>query len=128
MWLSASSSGKSYAHGGGEKSTAKDIKDSLSWWGVSSVRTCSFKLLSEIVWDRIPEKKRAEMTKKVQNTAKKTAADLKKSVRVKFAVKMKFFAVRMMQTSLGKKDPEYTDFKYWKAKGWLGKERPWKKI
>lgn len=114
--------------GGGEKSTAKDIKDSLSWWGVSSVRTCSFKLLSEIAWDRIPEKKRAEMTKKAQNTAKKTAADLKKSVRVKLAVKMKFFAVRMMQTSLGKKDPEYTDFKYWKAKGWLGKERPWKKI
>jgi hypothetical protein len=31
-----------------------------------------------------------------------------------------------MQTGLGKDNPEYTDFKYWKANGWLGKERPWK--
>ena len=26
-----------------------------------------------------------------------------------------------------KQDPEYTDYKYWKANGWLDKVRPWKK-
>ena len=30
-------------------------------------------------------------------------------------VKLKFLVVRMLQTSLGKADPEYTDYKYWKA-------------
>ena len=42
------------------------------------------------------------------------------------ATKAKFFAVRMMQAGLGKEDPEYTDYKYWKANGWLDKARPWK--
>ena len=40
--------------------------------------------------------------------------------------KGKFMAVRMLQTDLGKAKPEYTDFKYWKANGWLDKVRPWK--
>ena len=34
--------------GAGGKSSAKDIKDSLSWWGISDIRVCSFKLMSEI--------------------------------------------------------------------------------
>ena len=37
-----------------------------------------------------------------------------------------FYAVRMLQTELGKKDPEYTDYRYWKDNGWLDKTRPWK--
>ena len=44
--------------GAGGKSAAKDIKDSLSWWGVSDIRVCSFKLMSEIDWEKIPEKRR----------------------------------------------------------------------
>ena len=51
--------------GAGEKSTAKDIKDSLYWWGVSSVRVVSFKLMSEIDWNRIGEKKKASFQKKL---------------------------------------------------------------
>ena len=113
--------------GSGEKSAAKDIKDSLSWWGVSTIETCAFKLISEISWDKIPEKKRAAMKKKLIKTAKKISAEnLDKPARTKFAVKIKFFVVRMLQKSLGKKDPNYTDFKYWKTNGWLDKKRPWK--
>ena len=44
--------------GSGGKSTAKDIKDSLSWWGISKIRVCSFRLMSEVRWDNIPDKKR----------------------------------------------------------------------
>ena len=29
-------------------------------------------------------------------------------------------------TGLSKENPEYTDFKYWKANGWLDKVRPWR--
>ena len=43
--------------GSGEKSAAKDIKDSLAWWGVSAVYSTSFKLMSDINWSKIPQKK-----------------------------------------------------------------------
>ncbi len=39
---------------------------------------------------------------------------------------MKFYMVRMLQTGLGKTDPEYIDYKYWKNNGWIDDVRPWK--
>ncbi len=30
------------------------------------------------------------------------------------------------ETGLGKDNPEYTDFKYWKEQGWIDGVRPWK--
>ena len=113
--------------GAGGKSTAKDIKDSLSWWGVSEIHVCTFRLMSDIIWNRIPEKKRQVMTKALKTmAAKMREIDYTKPAHTKLVTKMKFYAVRMMQTGLGKQNPEYTDFKYWKAKGWLDNTRPWK--
>jgi len=114
--------------GAGGKSTIKDIKDSLSWWGVTYIKTLTFKLMSEIQWDKIPEKKRLEFEKKLRGLAKKChAIDYSKPAHSGLATKMKFYAVRMLQTKLGKENPEYTDFKYWKQMGWIDKARPWKK-
>ena len=113
--------------GAGEKSTAKDIRDSLSWWGVSDIRCVSFKLMSEIDWNKIPAKKTAAMTAKVQAAARKAAAiDYSRPARTRLPAKLKFYMVRMMQTGLGKQNPEYTDFKYWKANGWIDSVRPWR--
>ena len=113
--------------GAGGKSTAKDIKDSLSWWGVSSIRVCTFKLMSEIRWDRIPEKKRKQITVKLINVADKIKQiDFTRPARTSLITRFKFYAVRMLQTGLGKKDPEYTDYKYWKSNGWIDDKRPWK--
>ena len=112
--------------GAGGKSAAKDIKDSLSWWGVSDIKTLSFKLMSDVLWDKIPEKRRNAIKASIDSCAKKTLAALPNKPRVNLSTKCKFFIVRAMQTSLGKKDPEYTDFKYWKSNGWLDKTRPWK--
>ena len=113
--------------GAGGKSAAKDIKDSLSWWGVSSIKVCSFKLMSDIHWDNIPEKKKGQMRAKLVNIADKIKRiDLSRPTRTKIMVKAKFYAVRMLQTGLGKNDPEYTDYKYWKSNGWIDKTRPWK--
>ena len=115
------------ALGAGEKSAAKDIKDSLSWWGISYIKNSHFKLMSEIHWDKLPEKKRAAMTKGMASMARKfSAIDYSKPAHTNLITKAKFYAVRMMQTGLGKDNPEYTDYKYWKANGWLGKARPWK--
>jgi len=113
--------------GAGGRSAAKDIKDSLSWWGVSYIKTCSFKLMSEVNWDKIPEKKRTKMISVINSTAGKLkAVDYSKKARTNLITKIKFYAVRMMQTGLGKDDPDYTDYKYWAANGWIGRERPWR--
>ncbi len=115
------------ALGAGEKSAAKDIKDSLSWWGISYIKNSHFKLMSEIHWDKLPEKKRAAMTKGMASMARKfSAIDYSKPAHTNLITKAKFYVVRMMQTGLGKDNPEYTDYKYWKANGWLDKARPWK--
>ena len=92
--------------GAGGKSAAKDIKDSLSWWGISSIGVLSFRLMSKIIRDRIPVKKRAKM----ENTLKKTALRLRSKAlscpaRTRSSVKLKFFIVRMMQKGLGKERP-----------------------
>ena len=113
--------------GAGASSTAKDISDSLSWWGVSCIKKRSFKLMSEIDWDKITDKKRNEMASKLTSLARKMKAiDYTRPAHTGFMAKMKFFAVRMLQTGLGKDNPEYTDYKYWKANGWIDKVRPWK--
>ena len=113
--------------GAGAKSTAKDIKDSLSWWGISEIKVISFKLMSEIDWNKIEDKRNNEFTNKLQSVAKKMhAVNYAKPAHTGLPVKFKFFAVRMLQTSLGKQNPEYTDYKYWKANGWIDKVRPWK--
>ena len=114
--------------GAGAKSSAKDIKDSLAWWGISEIKVCRFKLMSDVIWDNIPEKKRSKMTARLSKTADRMRkVDYTKPAHTNLVVKCKFNAVRMMQAGLGKKDPDYTDYKYWKEQGWLDGERPWKR-
>ena len=116
------------ALGSGEKSAAKDIKDSLSWWGVSDIRVIAFKLMSDIDWNKIPEKKRAAFAGRLYKTADRIKKiDYTKTARTSLITKAKFYMVRMMQSNLGKSNPEYTDYKYWKNNGWIDKARPWKK-
>ena len=114
--------------GAGAKSAAKDIKDSLSWWGISSIRVYSFRLMSEIDWDKLNKKKRDQMTGKLISAADKIRRiDFSKPAKTNLLTKCKFYAVRMMQTGLGKENPEYTDYRYWKNNGLIDKTRPWKR-
>ncbi|MBR6223030.1 MAG: flavodoxin family protein [Lachnospiraceae bacterium] len=113
--------------GSGAKPTAKDIKDSLSWWGVTAIKTISFKLMADIDWNKIDEKKKEGFRKKLTSLAKKMhRVDYSRPASAGLMAKAKFMVVRMLQTSLGKQDPEYTDYKYWKENGWIDKVRPWK--
>ncbi|MDE7178785.1 MAG: NAD(P)H-dependent oxidoreductase [Lachnospiraceae bacterium] len=113
--------------GAGAKSTAKDIKDSLSWWGISEISVFAGSLMGDIIWDKLSEKKRNELTRKVENLSKKFShIDYAKPAHTNLITKIKFTVCRMMQKSLHKANPEYTDGKYWAAQGWLDKGRPWK--
>lgn len=113
--------------GGGVGSTVKDMRDSLSWWGVSTIKSCGFRLMNDIHWDKLPEEKRASMTKKLQKTAAKMKKiNYAKPGRTGLITRGKFFAIRMLQKSVGKTNPDSLDFRYWRDNGWLGRERPWK--
>ncbi len=113
--------------GAGAKSAAKDIRHSLSWWGISKIGIFTGALMGDIVWDNLTEKKQAELTKKIKKLSQKFArVDYTKPAHTKPITKIKFFFCRMIQQSLHKNDPAYLDGKYWAKQGWLGSGRPWK--
>ena len=112
--------------GSGAKSTAKDIKHSLSWWGISEITIFTGKLMGNIIWEKLPEKKRAAFTKKLRQLSHIFSnIDYEKNPKVNLLTKIKFLFCRIMQKSLHKNDPEYLDGKYWAKMGWLENVRPW---
>ncbi len=112
--------------GAGAKSTAKDIKHSLSWWGISQIGIFTGALMGDTVWDKLSEKKRTELTEKVKKLSRKFARiNYAKPARTNLITKIKFSFCRVMQKSLHKADPEYLDGKYWAQQGWLDGVRPW---
>lgn len=114
--------------GAGAKSAARDIRHSLSWWGISKIGIFTGTLMGDIVWERLSEKKRAELTRKVKKLSEKFAhLDYTKPAHTNLITKIKFSICRKLQQSLHKSDPEYLDGRYWSQQGWLGKARPWNK-
>lgn len=59
--------------GQGAKSAAKDMKDSLSWWGISKIEVFTGALMSDIVWEKLSEKKQSQLTRKVKRLSRKFA-------------------------------------------------------
>ena len=85
--------------------------------------------MGDIVWERLSEKKRSELTQKVKKLSHKSAqTDYTKPAHTNLITKLKFSVCRLMQQKLHKNDPEYLDGKYWAEQGWLGKARPWKQL
>ncbi len=112
--------------GSGSRSAARDLKDSLSWWGISKICVFSKKLKSRIFWDKIPEKRRAELTKKIKKISSEYAAiDYSKPARPGISAKAKFYICRMIQKKMIKSGRTSIDSSYWSEKGWLGAVRPW---
>lgn len=111
--------------GAGAASAAKDIRHSLSWWGVSDIRVFTGRLMSNIFWEKIPEKTRAALTKKITRLSGWAARGY--AARVSAGTKIKFLVCRRMQKSLYENDPAYRDAAYWAGQGWLGEKRPWGK-
>ena len=100
--------------GSGAKSAAKDIKHSLSWWGISKIGIFTGALMSDIVWEKLSEKKRVELTEKVKKLSQKFAQiDYTKPANTNLITKIKFSICRLMQQTLHKNTPEYLDEKYW---------------
>lgn len=114
--------------GAGAKSTANDIKHSLSWWGISKIGVFEGALMSDIVWNNLPEKKRKRWTNKIDRLARKFAKiNYSKPAHTKITTKIKFELCRLIQKQVRKSGNAGLDNQYWENNGWLGKNRPWKK-
>ena len=115
--------------GAGAKSTAKDIKHSLSWWGISKIGVFNSVLMSDIVWGNLPEKKRKKLTKRVNQLARKFARiNYSKPARTKIITKIKFNFCRLIQKRICKGGTESLDNEYWSNNGWLDNHRPWNQL
>ncbi len=113
--------------GAGAKSTAKDIKHSLSWWGISKIGMFSGSLMSDIIWDKLSEKKRKKLTKKINKLAVRfSKINYAKPAHTTLITKIKFKFCRLIQKKVRKNGVAGLDNEYWHNNGWLGKSRPWK--
>ncbi len=114
--------------GAGAKSAGKDIKDSLSWWGISKIEIFTTRLMGDVVWDKLPQKKQIKITKKIKKLSNKFAKiNYEKPAHTTLKTKLKFYMCRMIQKAVFKKQVESLDCKYWIQQGWFGKNRPWKR-
>lgn len=115
--------------GAGAKSTAIDIKHSLSWWGISKIGVFKSALISDIVWANLPEKKKKRLTNKINKLACKFVKfDYSKPARTKIITKIKFNFCRLIQKLVRKNGIAGLDNEYWYNNGWLDKSRPWKRL
>ena len=114
--------------GAGAKSTAQDIKHSLSWWGISKIGVFSSALMGDVVWDKLSESKRKRLTKGINKLARRfSKINYKKPAHTSFATKIKFKLCRMIQKKVLKSGKGGLDCKYWQENGWLSQNRPWKR-
>lgn len=112
--------------GAGAKSTAKDIAHSLSWWGISKIGVFQGALMSDVLWDKLPEKKHKQLTSGINRLARKFAKiDYVKPAHTKLTVKIKFLFCRLMQKQVRKNGIGGLDNEYWLNHGWLDKNCPW---
>ena len=113
--------------GAGAKSSANDIKHSLSWWGISKIGVFSCALMDNIVWDNISEKRRNKLAKKLNRLSRKFAKiNYSRPAHTKLITKIKFTMCRLMQKQVRKNGVVGIDNEYWDNIGWLSKSRPWK--
>jgi multimeric flavodoxin WrbA len=106
---------------GGMDSAIKDMKFSLTYWGVSRIFSFGYGVFAA-KWEDVTEKNKIKIERKIKNISNKIKLNINKH---KPSVKMKilFNIFRMVQ----KKYKFIShDFEYWKRQGWLDKNRPWK--
>ena len=113
--------------GAGAKSTAKDIKHSLSWWGISKIGVGGGALMNDIMWENLTENRRKKLTKNINKLAAQFAKiNYAKPAHTTLMTKIKFKFCRLIQKKVRKNGTPGLDNEYWYHNGWLGKRRPWK--
>ncbi len=110
----------STAAGAGTKSTLKDLKDSMTFWGVA--RTYTFgRNVQASDWDTVDSKRKLKFQKEIGKLSVRIKAE-SGNVKPSLKVKALFYAMRFVHKKF-KFNP--ADVRHWEARGWFEKERPW---
>lgn len=109
------------AAGAGMRSTIKDMKDSLSFWGIPKIYSLGAAVMA-CSWNEV----KPSVEAKIERKAERIAAKIKASgIKPRVSVKGRFFfTVFHFMNRNGGMNP--ADSAYWKSKGWTEKSRPWK--
>lgn len=108
------------AAGGGLKSTLKDIKDSMDFWGVGRLYT-----YSSTTWNPRNHELTGRVTDRMKNDLLKICGKIEKrsgNVTPRIKEKLLFHFGVWMHKKIGL---DTVDWKYWKEQGWLDKKKPW---
>jgi Multimeric flavodoxin WrbA len=109
------------AIGQGMGKTAKDIKDSLDFWGVARTYTIT-QALFQADWKLVSDKRKAAIKRKCDRVAKRVKPI--KKVKPRLKIRGLFFVMKMSQKMINKSElkagrPSTADYIYWKEQGWL---------
>ena len=110
----------STAAGAGMKSTNKDMKDSLSFWGVPKIYSIGTAVMA-CSWDEVKPKIKAKIEKKTDSISAKIRHT---KIKPRVSVKGWFFFTAMHFANKAGWNP--ADSEYWKSKGWTENKRPWR--
>lgn len=112
----------STAAGGGMKSTARDMADSLEMWGIRKVYRLGVGVQA-IKPDEIPPRILNALHRKTDRLARKIGKNAGASGYNRRAKKW-FFLMRLAHRHFPPVEPDYG---YWEKQGWHAKGRPWKR-
>ena len=108
------------AAGGGMKSTARDMADSLEMWGIRKVYRLGFGVQATKP-DEIPARIKARIHKETDRVAGKIQKNTGKTGYNGRAKKW-FYLMLFAHKHFPPSEPDYG---YWETRGWHGRSRPW---
>ena len=113
----------STAAGGGMKSTARDMADSLEMWGIRKVYRLGFGVQA-LKPDEIPQRILKSIHRKTDRLAKRIRANAGKQG-CNGRAKKWFTLMRFAHKHFSPMEPDYS---YWEKRGWHGGNRPWRSV
>lgn len=110
----------STAAGAGTKSALKDLKDSMTFWGIARIYSFGRNVHASD-WDTVDGKTKLKLQRQIDGLSARIKAE---SGNVKPSLKTKalFYVMRFMHKKF-RFNP--ADVRYWESQGWFGKARPW---
>ena len=99
-------------------SAQRDIRNALSWMGVSRIKRLGIGLLEGVIWNELSKTRRAKIEKQARRLGSKyiSIRQAKKSLKTKII----FYICKIMHAAvLKKEDPPSADNQHWINHGWL---------
>lgn len=108
--------------GAGANHAIKDIKTSLSYWGLSDIWSLSLSTAA-MHWEDVISNKKEKIHRKIRRIANKIKGG---EPHVYLWLKTRFLFMIMRRMHKKGMSASRFDIQYWQEKGWLNQSRPWK--